>query len=267
MRTFSHLNNSNNHTTIAQLSDLHLTGAVGHDDSYDKCLRCLDAALSYRPDLLLLTGDLVNDGIPVAYDWLFHRLDKSTLPYIALAGNHDVTQEHNAHLPFAERSHSPIVADTRLSDCTRLNIRHADGSAWQLLSLNSTVAGQIHGSLTAAQLAWLHDTLSQHPDPAIIALHHHPLPVGSAWIDAYRLQHADALWQLLSAHPHAKLILCGHVHQVHSLSYAHTTLLTAPAVSRQFMPWVDDFQIDNIGAGFRLLTLSHNTWHSRIVRI
>ncbi|MFN4324289.1 MAG: metallophosphoesterase family protein [Azonexus sp.] len=51
---------------IVQLSDLHL-----------------------RPDLLLMTGDLADDGVPSTYEALHRRLANAGIPFALLPGNHD----------------------------------------------------------------------------------------------------------------------------------------------------------------------------------
>ncbi|MDO4427206.1 MAG: metallophosphoesterase [Moraxella sp.] len=247
---------------LAQLSDLHLTGVVGEDKSYTDFLAVLQLAKSQRPHALLLTGDLVNDGLNAGYDWLFTTLKNIDLPFFTLAGNHDVTHEHNSHLPFHLRHFSPLKKDDRLAECQR----HLIGN-WQLLLLNSAIAGKTHGTLTEASFDWLNNTLSAHTEPAVIALHHPPKKVGSAWIDAYRLENGDRLYALLSTHPHAKVILTGHVHQAHTLT-GSPTLYTCPATSRQFLPFFDEFALDNVPAGFRCLYFYDNgTHHSEIFRL
>lgn len=248
--------------TIAQLSDLHLSKAVGTDISYEKFTACLDVVLSYRPDFLLLTGDLVNDGDALSYHWLFDQLKQTNLPFAAIAGNHDVTYEHNSHLPFADRHFSPISADKRLV----ANERYVLGD-WQLLCLDSTLPAYTHGHLSDDSLAWLDYTLNRHQMPAIIAMHHQPLPVLSAWIDSYKLDNADDFWQILEHQKHARAIVCGHVHQAHTITHKHSTLYTCPAISRQFKPFAPQFALDNQASGFRLFKLTGTHLHSQIIRL
>lgn len=253
---------------IAQISDLHLSTHV--PTNTDKFLKVLDFALTFKPNLLLLTGDLVNDGYLPLYDWLFAALDKTNTPYLCLAGNHDVTHEIGHDLPFDKRTFLPIAKDDRLIDTHRLviDLPHA---TWQLLAVNSALHGHIYGRLDDAQLAFLKTHLN-HAMPTLIALHHHPTPVGSAWIDEHMLQNGDEFWAILNAHttntanrPH---VLCGHVHQAHILQQNGGTLYTCPATSRQFAPHQDEFGIDDVASGFRLLQLHNNrtldTWVKRL---
>lgn len=247
---------------IAQLSDLHLSDTI----SIDKFLQVLKLACADAPDLLLLTGDLVNDGRTAMYDWLFETLTQTKIPFVCLAGNHDVTIELGHDLPFEERQFLPTMADNRLMDCHRLCIEMPD-TKWQILSVNSAVNGQIYGRLSTEQLDFLVEHLQNHL-PTIIAMHHHSHLVGSAWIDAHILQNHQQLWQALTPFDNLKAVICGHVHQAHHLCVGTHSLYTCPATSRQFLPHHDDFAIDDVAAGFRLIHICNKktleTWVKRV---
>lgn len=242
--------------TIAQLSDLHLTHMVGTDASYHQFLACLNLALTHQPDFLLLTGDLVNDGQSSGYDWLFDILMATGIPFACVAGNHDVTIEHGKSLPFDQRTFIATHADTRLMDCTRLDLTNA----WQILLLDSTKSGCIDGHFSATQLDWLSSTLAHAQKNTLIACHHPPILVGSAWIDAYMPDNAEAFWHVVQSYPHVVGVLCGHVHQAHHLTHQHAAIFTCPATSRQFLPFSHEFALDECPAGYRLIQL-YNTAH------
>lgn len=244
-------------TIIAQLSDLHLSGQVGEDVSYRRFLAVLAQALTKRPDCLLLTGDLVNGGRMDAYDWLFALLDKQKLPYMCLAGNHDVSVECGNFYTLKPAACHPAISNTQVCQL----------GSWQLIGLNSAVAGCIHGRLSDNVLHFLTNHLSNHSQPTIIALHHHPKAVGSAWIDAHKLANAHALARAITPFSQVKALVCGHIHQAHSLLFAGVPLFTCPAVARQFLPFFDDFALDDKPAGFRLISLTAQTLTTSIHRL
>lgn len=254
---------------MVQLSDLHLPHDT--DSAYHaNFLAILNHALTLNPDLILLTGDLVQDGDKGGYDWLFDVLHKTGVVFVCIAGNHDVTFEHHAQLPFDKRSFSPVTPDSRLLDCHQLTLCLHDKPTWQLLLLNSAVGGEIVGAFNQESLIWLNDTLKNSSLPTLIALHHHPLPVASRWIDAYRLQNTDEFWQTLAPYPHVKAILCGHVHQAQALTAPTPypcTLFTCPATSRQFLPLADSFAIDDIAGGFRCFDLYKEEFSTQVYRL
>lgn len=246
---------------LAQISDLHLTGEVGIDPSYDKFLQVLTQALTHSPNAIVLTGDLVNDGHLAGYDWLFLTLQKTGVPFFCVAGNHDVTHELNAHLPFSERTLLPAIADSRLADCVAVAL-----GDWRLVLLDSTIGGRVGGRLDTAQLDWLSNYLKSNKNNTIIALHHPPVAVGSKWIDEHRLANGDAFVAVVNQFSHAKAVICGHIHQVQTLTLGTATLLSCPAVARQFLPFADEFALDDLPSGFRLLTLGDGL-DSRVVRL
>ncbi|VEW12066.1 3',5'-cyclic adenosine monophosphate phosphodiesterase CpdA [Moraxella caviae] len=173
----------------------------------------------------------------------------------------------------------PCAADARLASQHKIRLQfHPENPkntenpthAWQLLLLNSALPARADGALSKQTLAWLDETLAQDSTPACIALHHHPLPVRSAWIDAHRLKNADDFWQIIRHHTHARLVLCGHVHQAQTLIAPSThacTLLTCPAASRQFLPKAHDFALDTAPIGLRIIRLTARDFTSEIWRV
>ncbi|NMV27988.1 3',5'-cyclic-AMP phosphodiesterase, partial [Vibrio parahaemolyticus] len=88
------------------------------------------------------------------------------------------------------------------------------GEHWQLILLDSQVVGVPHGRLSDQQLTLLEEKLAEHPERhTLVLLHHHPLLVGSAWLDQHTLKDAEAFWQVVERFDNVKGILCGHVHQ------------------------------------------------------
>src|SRR3954453_14114242 len=80
---------------IAQISDLHVTAegalAVGKVDTHAAVAAVVSRlnALHPRPDLVVITGDLVNGPKPGEYEALGRLLAPLTLPWCAIPGNHD----------------------------------------------------------------------------------------------------------------------------------------------------------------------------------
>ena len=80
---------------IAQITDCHIVEPGGlMADRVDPAagLRRAIAVindLDPRPDLVLATGDLVNDGTPAQYDHLVPLLDQIAAPLLVIPGNHD----------------------------------------------------------------------------------------------------------------------------------------------------------------------------------
>ncbi|BBI73469.2 hypothetical protein HAALTHF_30190n [Vreelandella aquamarina] len=71
-------------------------------------------------------------------------------------------------------------------------LEEVDLEQWRLLLLNTQVVGKPHGELGSAALSALAERLEQDDRPTLIAMHHPPVDVGAAWMDAIGLQDRDA---------------------------------------------------------------------------
>lgn len=187
---------------LAHLSDPHLTtGPLGAEPSAALAV-AIDRAVAMKPDLLVITGDLVEAGTRQEYQVLRDVLQRSPLPVHLTTGNHD------RRSPFRE-----VFPDREL--------RHVvEGEDARLVVLDSLVepGGSDHvrgaGRLGPDQLSWLDEVLAQRPAvPTLLALHHPPIRVGIAFLDAMNLLDGDELETLLQRHPQVRGVLAGHVHR------------------------------------------------------
>lgn len=209
---------------IVQLSDLHLRPGLLYSgiDPWAAWRLALDRVATLVPaaDLLLLTGDLADDGQPDTYRQLAASLQASGRPFAVLPGNHDDRVELRA--AFAEQPWShPELACQRL-DC----------GEFTLLLIDSVVAGEEGGIFAEAQLAWLQ---SHCPEDRriLLAMHHPPLAVGIAGMDAIGCSGGDRLATWLASRPNVEAVLCGHVHRLVFSVLAGRPVITAPSTVHQ----------------------------------
>lgn len=263
---------SNRQLNVLQLTDLHLFSdtcecdGTTHTDCKDSFAYCLSQALS-EPidcDLILVTGDLVSELNPAIYDDIFATLAETGIPFACIAGNHDVTDEVGKGLPFEKRTLIAHEPDHRL-----LNQHVIESEFWQILLIDSSVPGKIHGYLTTDNANWLSQQLSQNKKPAIIALHHHVVPMKSKWIDKHILLNFEEFWQTIHSFAHIKCILSGHTHQENVTQHNHVTAYTTPSTCYQFKTNADEFTYDfDENPGYRWLTLKADgtidSWINRI---
>lgn len=247
--------------SIIQISDLHIfenmshnVGGINHFDNFQQII----AKLRHSPtpiDLVLVTGDLVHEISPQNYAQVFAQLDTLGVPYFCIAGNHDVTQELDAELPFYQRRHIGMPAHARLLNCERLCLPH-----WDILLLDSSVAGNIYGRFDKDSLEWLNNQLQTITRPCVIFAHHPMVSVNSEWIDNHRLQDSAYFWEVVTPYTDKlKAIFVGHIHQENHAYYQGISLFSTPSTSVQFQPFHDEFCIDiQKKAGFRWITLYNN---------
>jgi Icc protein len=130
------------------------------------------------------------------------------------------------------------------------------GEHWQMILLDSQVVGVPHGRLSDKQLALLDEKLAQYADRhTLVLLHHHPILVGSAWLDQHTLKDADDFWQVVQKHNNVSAVLCGHVHQDMNVMHHGVRVMATPSTCVQFKPNSDDFALDTTSPGWRELVL------------
>lgn len=232
---------------ILQVSDCHLyadpAGTLLGLNTLDSLQQVLAHACKERkPDLILVTGDLVHDGSPSGYKALADVLYDTGCPSAAIPGNHD-------HVPTMQQildsHHIPSSGYLDLGD-------------WRLVLLNSQVPGREHGHLLPEEFEHLDTALENTPANVLVVLHHQPTPIASQWLDNIGLDNGQQLLSRLQHLPAVKGIVWGHIHQSWEGTLGHIQLLATPSTCIQFLPRHDDFSLDKQAPGWRWLTLGKN---------
>lgn len=229
---------------LIQISDCHLHADPAARSRLGVPCRQLEAMVAAanreRPDRVLVTGDISHDDSAASYALAARLLDCLEAPWDWLPGNHDVL--------------APMAAIRPLPPELALG-------AWRLLLLDTRVPGAEHGELAESAREALARRLAAGPErPVLIAMHHPPVAVGSAWLDAIGLHHAEALWATLAPFPQVKAILCGHAHQAFATRRAvggrSIPVYGCPSVTDPFLPGSETFAVDPATRpGFRVLDL------------
>ena len=217
---------------LAQISDLHIKrpGALAYRrvDTAAALARCVAAlnALEPRPDAVIMTGDLVDQGDPEQYEHLKTLLALLAIPYYLLVGNHD----ERAALRNAFSDHPELRTGGEFVHYA------ADIGPLRLIALDSMVPGQSAGNLCDERLAWLAVQLDDaQGKPVIVALHHPPFACGIGHMDALRLdeQASQRLAVLIARHPNVERVICGHVHRPMFVRFGGTIASAVPAPAHQ----------------------------------
>jgi Icc protein len=221
---------------IAQISDPHLRPASQlYRDVIDTAepLRAVVSQLNRlepQPDLVLLTGDVVDEGDPAEYAVARDILSTLAAPLRVIPGNHD--ERHAFRTAFYDHEYLPLSGPLHYVEDSAGPVR--------VIALDVTVTGLHHGEIDDDALAWLKAALDREPDrPTVLMMHQPPLACGVPYLDEYRCFGDDRLAEVVRRYPAIERILCGHVHRQMQRRFAGTLLCTAPstATTIALRPW------------------------------
>jgi Icc protein len=215
---------------ICQISDLHikaggrLSGRVVDTAAMLRACVAHIGALRVRPDVLLATGDLVDQGRPEEYALLRELLRPLAMPVHVIPGNHDDREALRA--AFADH------ADLR---GTGPFVQYAiEDHPLRVVMLDTVIPGEGGGRLCAERLDWLDRTLAAAPSrPTVIAMHHPPFRTFIEHMDAIGLDGADGFRGVVARHPQVERVLCGHVHRSIQARVAHAWASICPSCAHQ----------------------------------
>jgi len=238
---------------VVQITDSHLLaehGARVHGvDTFAALERIVERIRSaaWRPQVVIATGDLSEDGSSGSYRRLRGLLLQLEVPVVCIPGNHDGREAMQAHLAGGSIQLQRVVAL----------------ATWRIVLLDSCVTGKSHGRLGPAELDALRQALDagggQH---ALVALHHGP--VSPCPMPECRLENADELLELMRAHPSARGVISGHLHcaidedrgGVRAIVTPSTcAFATHPTSADEVRPFLQSHQLDPARRGFRRLEL------------
>jgi 3',5'-cyclic AMP phosphodiesterase CpdA len=222
---------------IAQITDTHikLPGKLAYKkvDTAAMLRACVAEllALKPQPDLILLTGDLVDLGRPEEYDHLKGILAPLRQRIIAIPGNHDGRDSMRA--AFAAENYLPAEGFLQFAIDDEYPLR--------LVGLDTVIPGEGGGELCAERLDWLDATLARKPDaPTLVMMHHPPFVTGIGHMDKIGLKGRERFAAIMARHPQVRLILCGHLHRTIRADVGGRPALTCPSPAHQVALDIDE---------------------------
>jgi 3',5'-cyclic-AMP phosphodiesterase len=215
-------------TLLVQLTDLHVGGNENGLDPLPRLEAVLEAVrtLPNRPDAVLVSGDLTDDGAAEGYRVAKEMLGGLELPLHVLPGNHDDRGRLRETFGLPGNGEEPINYTAQVGDL-------------RLVTFDSIVPGQDPGDFPPEQLGWLDRELAAAPEaPTLLALHHTPLTTGIPEWDAINLlaPQREALGEVVGRHPQLRAIVGGHLHRVAVSALAGCPVLAAPSTYWQVRP-------------------------------
>jgi 3',5'-cyclic-AMP phosphodiesterase len=215
---------------IAQITDTHIKPegrlAYGVVDTAPYLARCIAAieASKPRPDVVVMTGDLVDAGRAEEYERLKRLIGDLSMPCYLIPGNHDDRGAMRKAFP----DHAYLPTDGEFL--------HYVIAGWpvRLIGIDTVVPRRGHGELCEERLAWLDARLGEEPDrPTIVFMHHPPFATGIEHMDALSLREPENFGAVIARHPQVERILCGHVHRSIQSRFHGTIASIAPSSAHQ----------------------------------
>jgi Icc protein len=204
---------------------------------------CLDRARAWHfpADALLLSGDLVQDE-PLGYDAIRSLFAGAGAPVLVVPGNHDVPGALAAAL-----AGPPFQVG---------GSRHLDGWVVQLVSTWFAESANGEGRVGAGQLVALdRDLTAVRGRNVLVCLHHPPLAMDAAGIDALGLTDAAELRRVLERHACVRAVAWGHAHQALDVYRGDRRYMCSPSTCIQFKPRTPRLEVDARPPGYRVIDL------------
>ncbi|MDF1851707.1 MAG: metallophosphoesterase [Verrucomicrobiales bacterium] len=206
-------------------------------------------SLSFVPDFVVHTGDVVNDPDTAAYELAAEALSALRMPVYYVTGNHDDVGMMEKALIFGPRE--DLLSDSKDRLCYQLT-GGLENEA-ELFVLDGKVPPEEgpHGHLSDRQMDAVLSAITGEK-PVAVFIHYPLTPIGSQWIDQHLLVTNGAEFQdqlATKAGENLRGIFSGHLHRGLQL-YRHGVLqsgVSSPAC--EFTAGPEDDNCDFLAGG------------------
>jgi 3',5'-cyclic-AMP phosphodiesterase len=201
---------------IAQLSDVHVGGSRYREDLLRIALGEINAA---EPDLVVVAGDLTDEGYPDQYPVAKQELSALACPQIVrVPGNHDA--RNVGYLGFEDTFGA---RDSRLSlDCGGMRVA--------LVAVDSSKPDLDEGEIGREHYGWIQEGFAETADLRVFVCHHHLVPVPGTGRERNQVLDAGDVLALLRQCG-VDLVLSGHRHVPYVWPIAGLLLIHSGTVS------------------------------------
>ncbi|MEX2196852.1 MAG: metallophosphoesterase [Thermoleophilaceae bacterium] len=198
--------------TIAQLSDLH----CGSPHFVPTLLeRAIVEINELAPDLVIVSGDLTNEGFRQEFQTARDYLDRVECEHmIVIPGNHDARNVGYVHFEdlFGDRRAATTVEGV------------------SVVAVDSTEPDLDHGTIGRGRYGWIEESFDPGAFLRVFVLHHHLLPIPGTGRERNVVHDAgDTLECLQRADAH--LVLSGHKHVPYAWRLENLFVVNAGTVS------------------------------------
>lgn len=179
---------------IVQLSDIHV-GSQFQPAVFEKVVNEVN---ELKPDVIVITGDLTNEGLEKEYKECKRLVSKlKAKKIITLSGNHDYRNTGYLHF----KKYFPFENINELSKDVIL------------VTVGTARPDRNEGEVGYRQNLWLERTMIKYKDKVkIIAMHHHLVSIPDTGADRLTISDAGDVLRTIAA-TKVDLVICGHKHR------------------------------------------------------
>lgn len=183
-------------TLIVHISDLHISSSTFDEDMF---MTAVSEINSLQPDMIILTGDITNNGYYTQFEQGKKYLEMFEAPLFAIPGNHDARNlgYQTFEELIGEKSWKLTMDDT-----------------FTVIGLDSSSPDENKGHIGPPQHMWLEHQLDEsviNENFLIVAIHHHVVPIPQTGRERNVLSDAGDILKTLTTHQ-VDLVLSGHKH-------------------------------------------------------
>lgn len=240
---------------LVHLTDPHLTAdsRLLHDriEPWSRLFSALSAAAQFRPDAVVLSGDLGERGHQI-HDRAAQLLQQAEAqlgcPVITVPGNHDAPGAIGTGFNTSRTDTGPNPADT-VHEIAGLRVIGLDSHGYE----------QPQGWLEEAQLDWLTQVLSLPADHGtVLVLHHPPVPTIDPFLSTVGLARTPDLAERLRG-TDVRAILSGHLHLSTSGSLGSIPVWSGPALAYNHNPFTPEGTLQGLDSSWLTVVDVHAT--------
>lgn len=226
--------------TVAQITDSHLRRDPGAGDySADEMLsRAVALVADASPDVLLLTGDIADDGSTEAYERVAQAVSVLGVPVLATSGNHDIPSDVAATLGAVDEL---IIG------------------GWRICLVDTTIPHTEWGRIDVAAL--MQRLGPTDGPPTVLALHHPPISTSThPWM---RLEGGSELVTALTARGDVRVVVSGHLHEAFNVVLGGVSYIGCSSSFYSIKHRNNEFILDHGHVGALVLSLASDgefTW-------
>ena len=201
---------------IAQLSDVHVGGARYRQELLSAAIAEINAA---EPDLVVVAGDLTEEGYPDQYPLARDELAALACPKVVFVpGNHDA--RNVGYLRFEDTFGA---RDSRM----RLTLGSLEVA---LVAVDSSKPDLDEGEIGREHYGWIQEGFAEQADLRVFVCHHHLMPIPGTGRERNQVLDAGDVLSLLRQ-AEVDLVLAGHRHVPYVWPVAGMLLVHSGTVS------------------------------------